>query len=494
MQSTIRRRSDRRRRWMPAVTLVLAAILLMATSADLSAQYTPRKPGVAKETASIQVTSPAAGATLEKGKRHEITWTSTEIRGGVKIELVDTKGKAIALIRQTTNSGKYSFTLMSNVADGNYTIRISTIDGKTVGESAGTVHIGKPAKVKKEVTAPKTATGLKPTTYTPRTPATQAPSGANPPQVTTTPSASATLESAATVDVSSGPAAEIVHRDLSPIQVPASALEAIKLPKMELGQIANVRPDVHRAIPSMIDVSFPVAGLAWQAGTQYNIRWASNDVNGPVKIDLIKAQRGLDGVVSHQTFPVAATTENDGLFEYLVPDNFGCHSTFFVCQVAALDGSVLDASPPYFNVYTEPIDMVCQVVNLKQRQDHDTYIFWGDTEEWIEFDVWLCNNGTQPMVTVQQVFVRLIKEPENLVVAQEEWGFSGISPQLWYSTPEPRRFNVKSIFSAPFYDDMNVNLKSGEYRVEVEIDPMNRLGEDVPLRDDNKFVRIFEIR
>ena len=251
--------------------IALAAVMLAATSADLSAQYTPRKPGVAKETASIQVTGPAAGATLEKGKRHEITWTSTGIRGGVKIELVDTQGKATALIPQTTNSGKYSFTLMSNIADGDYTIRISTIDNKTVGKSAGVVHVGKTGDTSKQSTGVKPTPGITPSKYTPRTPVTETPSAA------VTPSTGGTVAPAATADLTGGPASEVVRRDFSPIQVPASALDAIKLPKIEAGTITNIRPDVQRAIPSMIDVTTPEVGTAWQAGTQYPIRWASND-------------------------------------------------------------------------------------------------------------------------------------------------------------------------------------------------------------------------
>ena len=79
-----------------------------------------------------------AGTTWEKGKRFEITWTSSGIRGAVKIDLVDPKGKATPLARQTLNNGKYSFTLMQSIAEGDYKIRISSMDGKTVGSGTPT--------------------------------------------------------------------------------------------------------------------------------------------------------------------------------------------------------------------------------------------------------------------------------------------------------------------------------------------------------------------
>ena len=78
-------------------------------------------------------------------------------------------------------------------------------------------------------------------------------------------------------------------------------------------------------------------------------------------------------------------------------------------------------------------------------------------------------------------------------MAQEEWGFSGINRQLWYSTPEPRKFDIRSTEGWAGGMDEDVDLESGAYRVEIEVDPDNQLGENPALRDNNKHVRHFEI-
>ncbi len=44
------------------------------------------------------------------------------------------------------------------------------------------------------------------------------------------------------------------------------------------------------------------------------------------------------------------------------------------------------------------------------------------------------------------------------------------------------------------YADEDINLEAGAYRVEIEVDPENRLGENPALRDNNKFVRYFDIK
>ena len=469
--------------------ILTLSVLVFFIASSSFAQYQLRKPGTAATPASIQVTSPTGGETWEKGQRYEITWTSAGIRGNVKIDLIDPQGKATSLTRMIANSGKHSFTLMRTVADGDYKIRISSTDGKTVGESAGTVHVGKTADSAAK-TKPATTPGeIKPKTYTPRT--VETPTTIKP---KSTPTVTSTTQPVTVAEHTTVASPDVVHRDFTATQVPASNLQLVDLPTIIPTTTIQPRTPQMKLLPSMIDVTAPDSGVAWQAGEQYTIRWASNDLEGPVKIDLIKAQRGTDGVVSHFDIPVVASTENDGVYEYLVPERLGYHSTFYVCEVSSLDGQTKDQSPAYFDVYTEPIDMTCWVVDLRQRQDRDWYVFFEETEEWLEFDVWLRNNGTQRTVSVHTILVTIFKEPEELVVAEEEWGFSGINAQRWYSTPEPRKFNISSEAFAPFYHSEDIDLESGAYRVEIVVDPDNQLGENPALRDNNKHVRHFEIQ
>ena len=163
--------------------------------------------------------------------------------------------------------------------------------------------------------------------------------------------------------------------------------------------------------------------------------------------------------------------------------------------MAALDDKA-EAYSPRFAIYTEPVDMTCKIVDLRQGETRHRSVFHWETDEFLQFDVCLRNNGTQASVIVQTVSVVLIKEPEGFVVAQEEWGFgSSIYPRLWYMASEPVRFNIGNLTRSLFGGkDESVNLEAGAYRVEVTVDPNNLLGEDPTLRQDNKTIFIFDIR
>ncbi|RKX27419.1 MAG: hypothetical protein DRP45_01060, partial [Candidatus Zixiibacteriota bacterium] len=287
---------------------------------------------------------------------------------------------------------------------------------------------------------------------------------------------------------------DVVRHDFTATEVPISEVQIIDIPTiLPTTTIQQSTPQM-KVLPSMIDVTAPDSGVAWQAGEQYTIRWASSDLDGPVKINLIQAQRGTDGVVSYLTLPVVASTENDGVYEYLVPERMGFHSTYFTCEVSSLDGQTKDQSQAYFDVYTEPIDMTCKIVDLKQSKHSEFYVFYCSEQKWLEFDVWVRNDGTQRQIDFVTVSVILIKEPEELVMLQEEWGLSSINSQLWYSTPEPRKFDIEGHDWTVGYIDEYVDIESGAYRVEIEVNLDNRLGENPVLLDNNKYVCRFEIR
>ena len=223
----------------------------------------------------------------------------------------------------------------------------------------------------------------------------------------------------------------------------------------------------------------------WIAGASYPVRWSSTNLNDPVKIHMVHA------VASDYVFyPVTYNTENDGAFDFTVPAMLGCNYKNFYLQVATLDEQLKAVSAP-IEVYHEPADMTVKVVGLGQHTDVNPYIDY-KSDEWLQFDVWVRNNGTQQSTTVQTIRVIVIKEPEEVVIdgGHEEFGFGNIAPRLWYSTPEPRKYKIRKTV----WGDTKVNLQEGAYRVEVTVDPMNLLGEDPPMREDNHFVQRFEIR
>ena len=100
---------------------------------------------------SVNVTSPAAGVTWNKGSTHTITWTSPGCQSGdVKINIFKNSATVANFVLQLTgaNNGSKSWNIPSNFADGNYIIRVKTDPAETgcVGDS-GLFTIGTPPTI-----------------------------------------------------------------------------------------------------------------------------------------------------------------------------------------------------------------------------------------------------------------------------------------------------------------------------------------------------------
>ena len=128
------------------------------------------------------------------------------------------------------------------------------------------------------------------------------------------------------------------------------------------------------------------------------------------------------------------------------------------------------------------IDLECRMVGFET-------VYPNEIPYYCLFNVWMRNKGTQSPISVEHVLVRLIMEPEELVLYQEEWGFSGIYGQGWYRLNEPRKILLW------YNDGTSRNLINNKVcRLEVELDPQNSLQESEPLRKDNKTVRRWRYR
>ncbi len=485
--------------WEKVVTRLLLitkfGLILLIMAPGSAAQYQLKKPGGSQSEASITVTGPSGDTSWEKGMRYEITWTSTGVRGSVKIALVDQQGKAVSLTRMTRNSGKYAFTLKRSISNGSYRVQVSTTDGKTIGESAGLISVVSKAAPGGSVPKPgiggtRTSTptrNLQPKTTSPTSPTTRSVQPTEPAQ---SPGVSMSPSSGRTPGQLSG--IETVRREITAVQATAAQIalvdEAVSAGDLQsLPGVGNLRP-THMG--GVVNVTSPTHDAEWLAGSQYLIEWTSADLTGNVKIDLVR----VPSPTVEEIYPLVASTENDGVFDYLVPNRMGCKPWWFHVRVASADGATEDFSPN-LSIYTEPVDMTCKIMDMRQIERRGNYFFYVERDEWLEFDVWLRNNGTLPSVTVQTVSIVLVKEPEEIVVAQEEWGFGSIYPRLWYKTPEPRRFDIESYWGDVLLrGDKEVNIEAGAYRVEVTVDPFDRLGEDPALTADNKKVVRFDIR
>ncbi len=170
---------DKPRRWKYVClhVMILGVTLCFFLVGSIAAQYTPRtKTPVTKE-ASLTITEPSGGTVWEKGQRYTIKWTSANVRGGVKINLVNEKGKSYTVTGYATNSGSYNYTVSSSLPDGAYTLEITTSDGAVTARSSGTLTI----QARTAVTKPEATS-----TYTPRVPTTTTTTPTVPSTATTT--------------------------------------------------------------------------------------------------------------------------------------------------------------------------------------------------------------------------------------------------------------------------------------------------------------------
>ncbi len=231
----------------------------------------------------------------------------------------------------------------------------------------------------------------------------------------------------------------------------------------------------------------------WNANDRVLIHWSGGRPYDVVQIDLVsKLSYGATGQPLDSR-PVVASTPNNGSYNFTVPEKWVNSPFGWALRVQTLDGQVKGNAPMKL-VCTQPVDLQCRVVDAYLKWQASSYVFKTSAETWLEFNVLIRNLGTISPIEISQVLVRLIKEPENIVVFQEEWGISNIYYHEWYRLPEPRRINIKKFWADFIFDSgRTVNIEEGFYRVEVELDPLNRLGENDELRQNNKDVRLWKI-
>jgi hypothetical protein len=242
-----------------------------------------------------------------------------------------------------------------------------------------------------------------------------------------------------------------------------------------------------------IEIFTPKDGDTWEAGKEYGISWKSAGLSGDVKIVLERITIHAGGTSSSEEYPIVDRTANTGSYRFRVPMNWVQDPHGYHVRVNTLDGKmsgksrgaiILPALPP-------PVDLECQIVDAQVKSQTKEYVFYADKERYLEFNVLFRNKGSRSPITINTVLVRIIKEPEDVVCMQEEWGLGGIYHNDWYKLPEPRKFNIQSWKE---YVGGHVNLWEGAYRIEVELDPQNQVGEYEELRGDNKAVKKWVIK
>ena len=467
---------------------VLAGIIILSAFAVSQTQLKPKTPQVSAKAGEvyIKVINPGRDVAWEKGRSYTIRWECRGVRGNVRIFIVSESRKQSPEIKAggtrqvgkraaetsfevangVTNDGIHSLVVPGNLPDGIYRVLVMTMDGSVKGESAGIITV----RSQKAATTAVTSGAEKPR-------------GAPTPPAKTNPSAGATTTATVSGQAPTA-AAKVVKGQVQSVKVPETTLNKFKF-QASTATAPDYRIGGHSATGGTIEVFSPIDGAIWEAEKEYGIRWKSTGITGDVKITLAY---GLVVGGKRTEYPIVERTADTGSYLFRVPRNWFPQNQPFHVRVSTPDGSVSGFSPGGIKVYTQYVDLVCMIVDPGVWEQTTYYPFVGKTQKWFEFNVWWKNNGTRFVKQIWPVLVRIIKEPEELVCYQEEWGVSEVYPYTWYQLPDPRRFDIES-WKHTFVDyAKHVDLEKGAYRVEVELDTHNSLGEDQQLRENNKAV------
>lgn len=282
-----------------------------------------------------------------------------------------------------------------------------------------------------------------------------------------------------------------VRLKLNPVKLSATELETAMKAIPSQGTTSERGMYINQPSGStIINVNSPADQDIWEGGKEYSINWSG--ANNAVKINLVTTVLRSGGNQTTIT-PIVNQAPNTGTYRFRVPYNWVKELSGTI-KIETIDGKQNGGARGRIYVYTYPVDMECQIVDVNLIRREANYVFYIEKKKWVQFNVLMRNKGTRSPITINQVLVRLIKEPEGIVVYQEDWGFSGIYYHDWYRLPDPRKINISSLEAAPFWKDQNINFESGSYRVEVEIDPQNQLGEIQDFRSDNKDEAHFRIK
>ncbi len=466
-----------------AGVLVFTLIGLM-TASGAHSQISKRTSLSQTGPAAIKVTAPSARQTWEKGHKYPIRWESRGVPGEVKILLVRQdaqasqvageaqtpqaakQAKPIEVIGNTANSGSYDYVVPGDIPEGIYKVQVMTVDGSVKGTSEGTVAVGsKKPEVGKtlRIGGQPSSAGATASKATPKT----------------------TTPSAAVAGKSQAAAVKVVKVQVNPVRVSEAELKNLPLQK-SVASGTSRKIGGHSTPGRKIVVTSPKDGDIWEADKEYTITWESTGITGDVKIDVATNQ--------YQMFPVTARTVNSGAYLFRVPRNFVGDYRVWRARVSTLDGTIYGWSPPSFILYSQDIDLQCQIYDPSKIWQSGATIF-DDTKRWLEFNVMFRNDGTRVPISIDTVLVQIIKEPQEIVCYQEEWGFGGIYPHVWYQLPEPRKIELSQLFDVLVQHHLQKNaLRDGSLRMEIWLDPQNRLGELEGLRHDNKVVMHWQFK
>ncbi len=263
----------------------------------------------------IKITAPNGGEQFQAGNSHEITWQSHNISGLVKIEFSTDGGATWNLIaNDETDDGSYLWEV-PHLPSTNCRVRITDADGTPFDVSDQPFTILPIMHV------------LTVAVHPPETGTTDPPAGEH----------SYAQGSLVTLIATSSEGYEFAYWS-GDVTDPNNDTTSVLI-DTDKTVTANFQDSTTYLI-----IRSPNGGEDWEVGTVQQIAWSSNKTSGTVKIEF-----SVDSAATWSS--IADSTEDDGLFEWSIPNQL---STQCLVRVSDLDGTPGDVSDTLFTISMPP--------------------------------------------------------------------------------------------------------------------------------------------
>jgi hypothetical protein len=280
----------------------------------------------------ITVTSPNGGEIWAIGSQQNVTWTSTNLPGSIKIELSTNGGSTFPTViaASTTNDGAETWTVSGPVSS-TARIRISSISIPSLADTSNANF----SMVQPSITVTSPNGG-------------ESWAIGSSHAITWT---SANLTGSVRIELSTDGglsfptviAASTPNDGTEPWTVsgaPTSTAK-VRISSLVVQSLADTSDAVFDIVQPAIVLITPNGGQVWEIGSVQTFMWSSQGITGPVKIELSR-----NGGVSYET--LFGSTENDGMEEWVVTGPPTANGLVRVSSVA--NPSVQDVSNSPFTI------------------------------------------------------------------------------------------------------------------------------------------------
>ena len=281
----------------------------------------------------MTVTAPNGGEDWQVGSLQNITWTSTNTSGDVKIEYSTNSGSSWTdVIASTTDDGVYEWTIPDDVST-TCLVRVSDTDGDPSDESDAVFTISAVPVI--TVTSPNGGEDWQVGSAQTITWTSTNTSGTVKLEYSTNNGGAWTEIDAGTGDDGSY---DWTIPDAPSTQCLVRVTDTDGSPSDESDAVFTIS-----AVP-VITVTSPNGGEDWQVGSAQTITWTSTNTSGTVKLEYSTNNGGA-------WTEIVAGTDDDGTHDWTIPD---APSTQCLVKVTDTDGSPSDQSDAVFTISAVP--------------------------------------------------------------------------------------------------------------------------------------------